>query len=74
MHYRAMVFEAAVRTPGKNFTHFAPHQPATSTAQDAEDRKTCRELIGRGNAPLLDSNLTRYTRSANGCSDTSFDE
>ena len=45
--FRATVFEAAVWTPGRNFTHFAPRQPASRNV-DKEDRKTCRELIGRG--------------------------
>ena len=47
---RAVVFAAAVLTlwtflcvPGQNFTHFAPRRNV-----DKEDRKTCRELIGRG--------------------------
>ena len=47
---RATVFAAAVLTlwtflcvPGQNFTHFAPRRNV-----DKEDRKTCRELIGRG--------------------------
>ena len=85
--FRATLFDAAVWTPGKicthsalsaiepvavlthgqNYTHFAPRR-------NVEDRKTCRGLMeGRPSAcRLLNSNLTRYTRS--GCSDSSFDE